>query len=151
MLHSVPHNWQREQWVNRWEWGWALCFMSRTFYSCCYNHWQPAWYFSVPPDDAPPFLDNMGLGVEFLWGGSMSSLCTGGHRPDFCPGSESKSYVLWGSHLRNLTISYLIHLKPTNSLLSKRTIWSLKNTHTLCFNLLSVFKHQSFFFKLSWR
>lgn len=46
-----------------------------------------------------------GLGVEFLWGGSMSCLSPGGHRQQLCPGYENKSQVLGGWYPGSLRIS----------------------------------------------
>lgn len=82
----------------------------------------------------------------------MSSLHNGGHSPELCPGSETKSLVLGGSHTGDLRISYLTNLKPTNSLLSIRTIWKIvvwslkKTTNALIFLVPLNIR----FFKLCW-
>lgn len=55
----------------------------------------------------------------------LQVLTAQGCRPELCPGSENESHVLWGSHPGNLRLSYLRHLKSTNSLLSIRTIWKI--------------------------
>ena len=148
-----PSRSSHELWVNWWEWRWGLFFRPELGSSCWLNPTDNCWQlFNMPAFLQVPHLF-FPTTRDSVWNFSEAPLCTGGHRKELRPGSENKSHVRWESRSGSRRISYLTHLKPTNSLLEIRTIWmilfwSLKKKK-LSFNLLSVFKYQVFF-KLYW-
>ena len=120
-----PSRSSHELWVNWWEWRWGLFFRPELGSSCWLNPTDNCWqlfnmsaFLQVPHLFFPTTRDS-------VWNFSEAPLCTGGHRKELRPGSENKSHVRWESRSGSRRISYLTHLKPTNSLLEIRTIWMI--------------------------